>query len=162
MNSPLIKDEKSTEISSLLVPMVDHQLLLPTVSVAEMIPYFQPNQEDHPIGAPNWFLGHLSWRGVQVPIISFEAINGHDIAPIQPSSQIAILNNTGQHNKLHFIAMPTQGIPHLCRVVASEISDNRHIPCQNYELRQVFVAGEQAAIPDIERLEQACIQILAL
>ncbi|MBX2808298.1 MAG: chemotaxis protein CheW [Cellvibrionaceae bacterium] len=164
MNKPVSTIETINEIPSLLIPMVEGQLLLPTVSVAEMIPYQTPQPSPSLAGKnqPPWYLGELSWRGVTVPMLSYEAINGGVTAEVQATSQVAILNNTGVSEQLPFIAMLTQGIPHLSRVVATEISENTDTPVKDYDQMQVFIAGEQAIVPNISRLERACIDLLGL
>ena len=158
MNTPVI-DNKTKEIPSLLIPMQSHQLLLPTVSVAEMIPYREP-QSDPLSENHSWYLGRLSWRGINVPMISIEGINGQAIAEPKGTSQVAILNTTGNDMRLPFLAIPTQGIPHLCRVVRDEISEDLQTPLGNFEEMHVYVAGEQAVIPDINQIEITCLSYI--
>ncbi len=163
MNTSVSTVDDITEIPSLLIPMADGKLLLPTVSVAEMIPYQQPQAVQIIEGKelPPWFLGDLLWRGVTVPMLSYEAINGGAVAQAQPVSQVAVLNNTGVSEQLPFLAILTQGIPHLSRVVPTEISENTQTPLQDYDQMQVFIAGEQAVVPNISLLEHACIDLLS-
>jgi len=154
----------NTEIPSLLVPMSNTKLILPTVSVAEMIPYQTPQARQTVVfdTIPDWYLGSLNWRGVSVPMISYEAING-DIAPeVLPFSQILILNNTGVHSQLPFLCLPTQGIPRLSRVATNEISENTEAFIKEYDQMHVYVAGEQAVIPDVNSLEHTCVNMLGL
>lgn len=163
MNSPVISDNESSvsEIPSLLVPMVGHKLILPTVSVAEMTPYEapQPHQAIEGDDIPDWYLGSMLWRGIMVPMISYEILNGEPLAPIQPESQVIILNNTGVSEQLSFICITTQGIPRLSRVAANEISQNTEATLRDYEEMRVYVAGEEAVIPNITKLEQACVNL---
>jgi chemosensory pili system protein ChpC len=164
MNSPITTDtlENSNEIPSLLIPMSHYKLVLPTVSVAEMIPYQAPKPytiiDNKPF--PDWYMGTLVWRGTSVPMVSFEKMNKQISAPINTESQLLILNNTGVSNHLPFICMPTQGIPRLSRIAMNEISQNTQISPLEYEIMQVFVAGEQAVIPDVGKLETACVDLL--
>lgn len=168
MNTSVVSSGDDTittnEIPSLLVPMAKEKLILPTVSVAEMIPYQAP-QARHTVvydTIPDWYLGSLRWRGIAVPMLSYELING-DMAPeISPHSQILILNNTGMSSRLPFICMPTQGIPRLSRVAANEISEKTDAYVKEYDQMHVYVAGEQAVIPDVSKLEQVCINMLGL
>jgi chemosensory pili system protein ChpC len=52
--------------------------------------------------------------------------------------------------------MPTQGIPRLSRVAVNEISENTRVSAKLFDQMQVFVAGEQAIIPDLESIEREC------
>lgn len=165
MNSPVMVDDNSAEVSeipSLLIPMASYKLVLPTVSVAEMVPYqaTQVNQSSAVEPVPGWYLGLFFWRGIHVPMISYERINGGELAIIQDESQIIILNNTGVNPKLPFFCLPTQGIPRLSRIATNEISEHKQSSLRDYDQMLVSVAGEDAVIPDISKLEQACVDIL--
>jgi chemosensory pili system protein ChpC len=71
MSSTPVSSEGTTEIPSLLVPMSGCKLVLPTVSVAEMVVYQAPQVSlDSSSETPQWFLGNFLWRGVQVPMVS--------------------------------------------------------------------------------------------
>ncbi len=156
MDTPLLDDSNTSEIPSLLIPMADSQLIVPTVTVAEMMPYQSPIVQPN---VPGWYLGNLLWRGLQIPMISFEAINGGSIAGVQPTSQITIFNNTGVSDKLPFICIPTQGIPRLSRVTAPEITQLHDVPHNPYETMRVSVAGEPAILPDLGGLEHAWLAL---
>jgi chemosensory pili system protein ChpC len=163
MNSPVVSgsDSNTNEIPSLLVPMLDHKLVLPTVSVAEMTPYQTP-QPRQPVAVddvPDWYLGSFSWRGIMVPMVSYELLNSGNLAPVKPESQIIILNNTGVNQNLPFVCLPTQGIPRLSRVAVNEISENTHSQRDEYDQMHVFVAGEEAVIPDVTKIEMACANL---
>lgn len=162
MSAPITVDDDITEIPSILIPIASKQLLVPTVSVAEMIP-FQPPQPDSSISPkdqPNWFLGNLYWRGVKVPMFSFESMSGDSLAPIKTDSQVVILNSIGKSPKVPFLCFPTQGIPHLSRVMPTEISEISGAILSDCDLMQVAIAGSQAIIPNLETLEENCLKIL--
>lgn len=164
MSTPITLDDDINEIPSILIPVAMKQLLLPTVSVAEMIPFQapQPDSSISPKDQPGWFLGNLYWRGVKVPMFSFEAMNGESLAAIKPDTQVVILNSMGISPKAPFLCFPTQGIPHLSRVVASEISEIPGAVLHPCDLMQVAIAGSQAIIPNLEKLEQDCVSSLGL
>ncbi|ODS24602.1 hypothetical protein AB835_02950 [Candidatus Endobugula sertula] len=149
------------EVPSLLVPITDRRLLLPMVSIAETLPYKQP-QEPKKIEGCKWYLGDILWRGIMVPMISYEAINGDAIADIKGVTQMVVLNNTGVHPKLPFICFPTQGIPRLSRVTNDSIVEDQMIVPKAFDQMNVHVAGEPAAIPNISKLEQAYVQLMSL
>ena len=164
MNTPTAGDlaNKNDKIPSLLVPMATGSLIVPTVSVAEIVPR-QPLQPRQPLAneeTPVWYLGNLPWRGVMVPTLSFEALNGDPVAPITAESQLLVLNNTGVHAQLPFISLITSGIPRLRQVAAGDISENPALPLKDYAQMQVIVTGEPAILPDIPKIEQACAQLL--
>jgi chemosensory pili system protein ChpC len=95
-------------------------------------------------------------------MISYEVLNKDALLSIKHDSQLVILNKTGADSRLDFICMPTQGIPRLSRVAVNEISENTRVSAKLYDQMQVFVAGEQAAIPNIVKIERECEKILGL
>ncbi len=151
-NAPNTQQIDSEEVASLLIPMEQRTLLMPTVSVAEMVPWKMPVPV---LNAPDWFMGMFLWRERQVPLLSFEVINGEARAPIHNRCRVAILNNTGESEDLPFIAIATQGIPRLARVNDREISQIENVVVKPFELMHVSLAGELAIIPNVAALEQA-------
>ena len=59
------------KLSTYVVPLQKSNVLIPEITVAEVIPY-EPLQRVQ--DTPDWFLGFLGWRGVQVPVASFEML----------------------------------------------------------------------------------------
>ncbi|MCH8498372.1 MAG: chemotaxis protein CheW [Marinobacter sp.] len=143
----------------LMIPMQDRQLLLPNVSVAEIVDYASPEQAP---GAPDWLMGMLEWRGLRLPVISYDAANGGDaISPSGQRGRIAVLNTIGEHHgKLPFLALATQGIPSQARLEESQVreTDGEVGPA---DLMTVEVEGNQAVIPNLEYLESLALQALA-
>lgn len=143
------------EIPCLLVPLLGCTLLLPTVTIAEMAPM-------RPISsianAPNWLMGNYDWRNMRVPVVSYESINGGKVTPLNPQGRMAVLNNTGVDSRLSFVAIPTQGIPRMVRVLEDDITENREVQKRLFDKMPVKVGLEQFVIPDVAALENACIQ----
>ena len=164
MNTPAVKNPQNSnnKIPGLLVPIATGKLILPMTSVAEIVPYqpLRPVQQVADEEIPGWYLGSLAWRGVMVPALSFEVLNGGAIAPITPDSRLIVLNNTGVNSQLPFLSIPTSGIPRLSYVAADNIFENPNLPVKGYEKMQVIVAGEPATLPDIPKVEQICAILL--
>jgi chemosensory pili system protein ChpC len=146
-----IDSKKIQEVASLLVPLRDYLLLLPNVSVAEIVPITQVSPVSN---APAWYLGDCIWREQKVPLLSFEVLNGDTKAGVSSRARFAVLNSTGVSDDLPFIAIVTQGIPRLARVNEEEIRE-REGDKKPFELMHVSWAGEDAVIPDVSRMEQA-------
>lgn len=153
----------TSEIPSLVIPIQDGKLILPTVSVAEMLPYKKPKWSDiETAQVSSWFLGHVLWRGIKVPMISYEAINGGNIPAAKGVSQMAILNNTGVSSQLPFLCFPTQGIPHISRVMPNAIKEDVTQTAKPYDEMNILVNDEPATIPNVKKLEQAVVTLLGL
>jgi len=156
-NAPLaIQPDTPEEIPCLMLPLVGRTLLVPTVSIAEMVSYSAPQAIDL---APDWLLGIVEWRNLQVPVLSFEVLNGEANPGTALRSRLAVFNNTGVSDELPFIALPTQAIPKLIRVSGQDISvsDESNQP---FDRMRVDVEDETLVIPDISSLEQAYVEWL--
>lgn len=149
---PALQKSTINEVASLLIPVVDRVLLVPTVTVAEMVPYTEPRRDPE---APDWFLGTINWREIQVPILCFEVLNGGQMPEYNNKCRVAIMNNAGVDESLPFLGIATQGIPRLSRVKPDEIHELAEMSTKRFEMMVVSLAGETVAIPDVVALEQA-------
>ena len=159
MRAPQRIEKKIQEVASLLIPIQGRLLLAPNVTVAEIVPVSQvvPVQD-----APAWYLGNCSWREQTIPLLSFEVLNGEDKPGVSQRSRFAVLNTTGQHESLPFIAILTQGLPRLARVTEEEISEREDADNKAFEQMHVSWAGEEAVIPNVEAMERMFLDYLHL
>lgn len=142
------------DVPSMLLPMADRTLLVPGVSVAEIVNY---SYAECPEDAPEWFLGNIIWRKLSVPLVSFEMLNGQPMPRMGSQRRIAVLNNTGVSEALPFIAIPIQGIPSLLRVTPAELADVEDVDLSPAERAAARIStGETVLIPDVSVLERAC------
>ncbi|MFO1389489.1 chemotaxis protein CheW [Cellvibrio sp.] len=152
-----LEQTKIQEVASLLIPLQGQTILLPNVTVAEIIPA-APIQ--HVENAPLWYLGNFHWRELTVPLLSLEALNGEATPNIHNRARFAVLNTTGLHSDLPFISILTQGLPRLARVSEDEISAREDAENRRYDLMHVSWAGEYTLIPDITAMEQTFLDYL--
>lgn len=149
-------EESISILSSLYLPIVGGSLLLPNVSVAEIVDYQTPEaQED----APDWFLGHIKWRGVTLPVISYERLNDTTTPDKLANTRIAVINTIGEkHEALPFFAIPTQGIPRQTKVDQDNIKEVEEATLGPADLMKVVVMGDEAIIPNVEYVEKMIIK----
>lgn len=141
------------DIPSMLLPVQDKLLLLPGVSVAEIVNYSYP---DCPADAPDWFLGYIEWRKLSVPLLSFELLNGQPMPRSAEAPRIAVINNTGVNDDVPFIAIVMQGIPRLLRIMPQDITEAEGVTLAPAELAAMNLAGGEAVlVPDVSVLEKA-------
>ncbi|GLS27040.1 chemotaxis protein CheW [Marinibactrum halimedae] len=155
MNNPELLEFQSVEVlPSLLLPIAEGNLVVPNVTVAEMVPWSDPIEAQ----GPDWLLGYFPWRNIELPLLSFEAINGGENPGRHPRSRIAVLNCTGVSSDLAFIALLTQGIPRIARVEREQIAEGDVTP-KPFELMHVRIAAEDAIIPNVAALEEAVLNL---
>lgn len=153
--------DNSEILSCIMIPVNGRQLLLPNVSIAEVVD-FAADAAKADAGTPHWLIGRLSWRGLDLPVLSYDAANGGDPArPDHNRGRIVVLNTIGKyHDAMPFMALVTQGIPSQTRIGEADLRqlDGEGGPA---DLMQVDILGEIAWIPDLEYLESLAWQARA-
>jgi chemosensory pili system protein ChpC len=144
-------EHRTSNLTGLLLPLADRHLILPNVAVAELID-FQPAAFD--LDSPPWYLGRVSWRERQIPLLSFEAACGQKI-DIGERARIVILNALGGRPELKFIALLVQGIPRSYKL-DSQLS-YVDVPLCALEQAAVQVADQVAKVPDLLALEELLV-----
>ncbi|MFU2326971.1 chemotaxis protein CheW [Pseudomonas sp. NFX98] len=144
-------NQRSINLTGLVLPLADRNLILPNVAIAELIDY-QPAAFD--LDTPPWYLGRVSWRNRQIPLLSFESACGQKIV-IGERARIVILNALGGRPELKFIAMLVQGIPRSYKL-DSQLS-YVDVPLCSLETAAVQVADQVAKVPDLLALEELLV-----
>lgn len=131
-------------------------LLLPGNLVADVVSAmtFSAHQ-----GEKSWEIGELSWRGLQVPVVSMEQLVINR-APRIRGSHVAIFHGTSDTDKLPFYGVPMQAIPHNFNLVKesdlTERSDGLEL---QHCAMKVTARGVAAIIPDLEAIEGQLLSI---
>ena len=144
--SQMTPGQVPNEVPSLMVPLQGRPLLVPNLAVAEIVPFNAPVPVP---GKPQWFLGHIMWRGVKIPVVSLVQLRGDD-EELPPEARIAVFNGLG--GTVPFYGVVTHGIPRLVRVRGADVeaTDGMYTPVDD---AFVAVGGELAIIPNLEQLE---------
>lgn len=102
--------ENSQSLSCVMIPVSDRQLLLPNVSIAEVVDFYST---DAGASTPEWLVGFLDWRGLTLPVISYDAANGGILTvPGDNRGRIIVLNTIGDgHQQAPFMALVTGAFP---------------------------------------------------
>ena len=144
--------ELPVEIYSLLVPLADGRLVIPRACVAEVIGYQVPAEMT---GAPPWYLGVISWNGRQVPLVSFEGLNGQTIPPAAGRSRIVVVHALGTRLEGGCLALMSQGFPQLVRIGPEVVKpETQSYPDRGPVLCRVRMINDSPIVPDLERIEQ--------
>jgi len=148
--------DNSQSLSCVMIPVKDRQLLLPNVSIAEVVDFSNHSSD---ADTPDWVVGFLDWRGLDLPVISYDSANGGQrTVPGDYRGRVIVLNTIGPgHASLPFMALITQGIPSQARLTEAQVHrlDGEPGPA---DLVQVDVEGEVAWIPNLEFLESLALQ----
>lgn len=144
--------EASIQVPTFIVPLQKSHLLVPNATVAEIIPY-EPLQRVQ--DSPDWFLGFLGWRGVQVPVVSFEMLTvrrGSFSLVSVASASLVILKALSGHEDLKFYAIVAQALPRLVRITSQELFATDEMSNKT-ELSRARYADDIVSIPDLDYIE---------
>jgi len=144
--------ELSKELATLMIPLQKSNLLLPNAAVAEIIPY-EPLRRVQ--DTPDWFLGFLAWRGVQVPVASFEMLTveraSFSLVSVA-SANLVILRALGAADDFSYFAVVAQMLPRLEQVGADQLFETDE-PVARTELIKVRFGNDLVSIPDLDFIE---------
>jgi chemosensory pili system protein ChpC len=139
-------------LPAFLIPLQKSNLLLPNAAVAEIIPY-EPLQRVQ--DTPDWFLGFLAWRGIQVPIASFEMLTvkraSFSLVSVA-SANLVILRALGGADDFSYFAVVAQTLPRLERVGPDQLFETDE-PVAKTELVKVRFGNDLVSIPDLDFIE---------
>lgn len=132
-------------------------LLLPNTVVTEVTDYTPPETTQH---SPDWLLGLLSWRGRNIPLVSFENLFGEPSVEKEPR-HVAVLNSLSGNVDVPFFAITISSMPRL--VIADEntaeyIGDDSEDDPEAI-LARMNVAGELVIIPNLDFIEERIVQL---
>lgn len=139
-------------VRSQIIPLTGMSLVLPNTSIAEIINYSEPSPVNN---SPDWFVGMVSWRGISIPIVSFEKANEVKAARKSKLTRIAVLNGVSGNDKLSFYGLLVQGIPRLASLNEANILVNEKPKVDlPLALAQAEIEELDAVIPDQVKIEK--------
>jgi len=142
---------ETTVIHSQLIATQHRSLLLPNTAVAEIVRYAAPQPVDN---TPDWLLGTIVWRGLRVPVVSYERASGEAATEPDSAARIAILNGVHSGTTLQFYAIVIRANPRLLKLVRDDLRKEGGGDRDKFQLQQVVVRDITATIPDLAALEQ--------
>lgn len=137
-------------ISSVLIPMQQRPLLIPSACIAGIQDYSRP-EANYP--ETEWLLGDLNWRGTKIPVVSFERLNQGRFSEFSATNRIAIMHRTSKNDSLPFYAMVVQGIPQPLTLVREEVRNSAEEKGP-LEMHRVILRDVPVSIPDLALLQQ--------
>ena len=139
-------------LASFVIPLQKSNLVLPNSAVAEIIPYEPLRRVPD---TPDWFLGFLSWRGVQVPVASFEMLTveraSFSLVSVA-SANLVILRTLGEAGDFSYMAVVAQTLPRLVRVAPDEMFATDE-GAEKTELIKARLGDDLVSIPDLDFIE---------
>lgn len=149
--------EEQVVVRSLWIPLQEMAVLLPNTAVAEVTDYQVPETVEE---GPEWLLGVMSWRGREVPLLSFERLLGLPMSEPGRRSRVAVLNTLSHDPQLPFIAFVAHGIPRLLQLHNGMLESEEMAADDDAAiLARVSLNDNPALIPNMDVLEQRLSEI---
>jgi len=143
--------EENNELSCVLIPAPDVQLLLPNVCIAEITPWRRIMEM---ADGPAWCMGHVSWRGQHVPVVNFASFD-EPTHPVPTSARcLVVMNRARSVSGPAFYALAADGLPRILQLIDDDLR-NLDAKLGPADVMHVRVGTEAAVIPDLAFIEQA-------
>jgi len=140
------------KVRCLTLPLHGMKLLLPNTVIAEVSDYRETESTSR---MPKWLLGILSWRGRNVPVVSFERLLGQESGMRSEETRFIICNTLSGSNKIPFIALQVEGIPHLLQVDNSMLErDGATVQSAPMIEAHLRLQGESVIVPKMDVIEK--------
>ncbi len=149
--------EAGGALSAVLLPLAEHNLLVPAAVVAEVVDYVQPDPVD---SWPAWLLGKFSWHRQMLPLVSVQAAMGLPIAPVQGRrARIVILHTLGGDAGLPRYALLVTDTPRVISIWPEFVhAGTASHAGESYVRQRVSLPdAESAIIPDLDALQGAVL-----
>lgn len=143
------------DLSALLLPLDQELLVVPSAVVVEII---RRRELLRLVQAPDWMLGMLHWQATMIPVLGFEALNGHDVEDDGHGGRLVVMSSIGANGAWENYAILARGVPHLLLLTAADVRVDASRSPGPMERMKVRVHGQNAAIPDLDALETALRQ----
>ena len=136
-------------LRTLLIPLENCQVLLPSTTVTEVLPYRQPTTGE----GPEWVLGYTNWGGKRIPVLSLETLFDGATPSHGSRTRLAVLNAVGDVEGLEHYAVVSQSVPRLVTLQAHMIEADDVALLPDGVLTKARLARQPVYIPDLDWIE---------
>jgi chemosensory pili system protein ChpC len=154
-------DERAPDqLYAVLIALQGDTLLLPNLAIAEVV---SAEGLRRPVGSAPWYAGTLAWQGSELPVARFELLNNGAAAPDHRRTRVVIVNALTARLQVSRYGLIAEGHPHLVTLNRAALRPAELRPQDSAELvlARVRVANQEAAIPNLEKIEQELAGVLA-
>ena len=140
-------------IKSIILTLKNELVVVPNASVAEIISVQGVREVDD---SPRWMLGKARWRGVEVPVVSYEAAGGDDAEAVSLNTQVAVMYSASEDEDkpYPYIGLAMHGVPHVSTFSREQIRIDEQASSDHPMVAQkVRLNGAGAGILDIDAIE---------
>ena len=140
---------ESENLACLMIPVGETNLLLPNVTVAEILPWRRIRKWAE---APDWCLGLLSWRGETVPVVRYEKLNDAN-SSAGTGRCLLIMNRTQNGSAREFYGLAVDGLPRLVHLTSEDL-ENQKSALKIADVAHLKIGLETATVPRLSYFEE--------
>jgi chemosensory pili system protein ChpC len=147
----MVKDTQL--IKCVILTLRKENVIVPNALVAEIISVKDIEEIEN---APSWYLGKMTWRGADVPLLSFEAAGGEDISKVNLNTQAVVLYAVGKNNEVSdkpYLGLVMSGVPHVSHFTREQIKTDKEADGDHPMVAQkVRINGASVSILDVDAM----------
>lgn len=148
--------QSSELIKSIILTLKNELVVVPNSAVAEIISVQDVSELE---GSPQWMLGKARWRGVELPVVSYEAAGGENAQAVNINTQVAVMYSVSEdgeyENRYPYIGLAMHGVPHVSTFARDQIKlDEQAVADHPMVAQKVRINGAAAGILDIHAIEE--------
>ena len=155
MRAAVALTSENEELTCVMIPISGARLLLPNVSVAEIVPSRRTKTLEQ---GPSWCIGFVGWRGRTVPVVNYPgfALDGdeHSAAP----RCMVIMNRAHSVQGPPFYALAAEGLPRMLQLADGDV-DTADGALGPADVMHVSVGTETAIIPNLGYIEERLVEL---
>lgn len=154
----MIVEQSNRLIKSIILTLKNKLVVVPNAAVAEIISVQEVRQPDN---SPQWLLGKARWRGVELPVVSYEAAAGDQAQAVNLNTQVAVIYSASEDEEPEYpyIGLAMHGVPHVSTFSRDQVKPDDGDTEQHPMIAQkVRINGAAAGILDIRAIEQMLLQ----
>ncbi|RKZ70351.1 MAG: hypothetical protein DRQ44_00900 [Gammaproteobacteria bacterium] len=146
--------EDTQLIKCVILTLLRENVIIPNALVAEITSVKEVVESEN---TPNWFLGKMNWRGKDVPLLSFEAAAGNEIAKVNLNTQAVVLYAVGKSGEdvgSPYLGLVMSGVPHVSRFSREQIITDSEDQDDDHPMvaQKVRVNGAKVSILDVDAM----------
>jgi chemosensory pili system protein ChpC len=152
------------KLKCVILTLRKENVVMPNSLVAEII---SVKEVDEKPSAPDWYLGQMNWRGVDVPLLSFEAAGGEQVTRVNLNTQAVIFYAVGNRNELPespYLALVMSGVPHVSEFTRDQIVTDSTANMDNDHpmiAQKVRINGASVSVLDVDAMVDMVSELAA-
>lgn len=151
--------EDTQVIKCIILTLRSENVMVPNAAIAEIISAKDATRMEN---VPDWYLGKMAWRGVDVPLVSFEAAGGDKARSVNLNTQVAVLYAVNKDAVYPYIGLVISGVPHVTRFSREQIivdpESLLEVHSHPMVAQKTRINGAAVSILDIDAIESMVIE----